>query len=184
MRAKEMGFEYVDITDTNAGGSMLGTAGFSPTISLDDNPFDVLRLFEKHGIKPSTICVHAALLEPSNPGVYGPSEIMKAVKFAAAIGVKEVVTTETDPRSEWARSLTYTEQIFIIAEKLHTPVRMAEDYGVHILLEPHGPIRHPSNQIHWALNGDKLDLYVNGAQVIATASFRNEVRRDAFATKM
>jgi len=140
MRAKEMGFEYADITDTNAGGSMLGTAGFSPTISLDDNPFDVLRLFEKHGIKPSTVCAHAALLEPSNPGVYSTAEIMKAVKFAAAIGVKEVVTTETDPRSEWAQSLTYDEQIFIIAEKLHTPVRMAEDYGVNILLEPHGPI--------------------------------------------
>ena len=40
-RAKEMGFKYADITDTNAGGSMLGTAGFSPTVSLDDNPFEV-----------------------------------------------------------------------------------------------------------------------------------------------
>ena len=30
-RAKAMGFECADITDTNAGGSMLGSAGFSPT---------------------------------------------------------------------------------------------------------------------------------------------------------
>ena len=37
-RAKEMGFDHADITDTNAGGSMLGTAGFSPTVSLDGNP--------------------------------------------------------------------------------------------------------------------------------------------------
>ena len=55
-RAKEMGFDCADITDTNAGGSMLGTAGFSPTVSLDDNPFDVQRLFEKYGITPSTVC--------------------------------------------------------------------------------------------------------------------------------
>lgn len=138
--AKEMGFSHADITDTNAGGSMLGTAGFSPTVSLDDNPFEVKRLFEKYGITPSTVCAHAALLEPSNPGVYGTSEIMKAVKFAAAIGIKDIVTTDTDPRSEWAENLSYQERVFVVAEKLYTPVKMAADYGVRILLEPHGPI--------------------------------------------
>jgi inosose dehydratase len=139
-RAKEMGFTCADITDTNAGGSMLGSAGFSPTISLDENPFEVKRLFEKYDIEPSTVCAHATLLEPSNPGVSGTAEIMKAIQFAAAIGIKDVVTTETDPRSEWAKNLSYDQQIFTIAEKLHTPVRMAADYGVHLLLEPHGPV--------------------------------------------
>jgi inosose dehydratase len=139
-RAKEMGFDCADITDTNAGGSMLGTAGFSPTVSLDDNPFEVKRLFDKYGITPSTVCAHAGLLEPSSPAVYGTSEIMKAVKFAAAIGIKDVVTTDTDPHSQWAKSLTYDQMVFTMAEKLYTPVKMAADYGVRILLEPHGPI--------------------------------------------
>jgi inosose dehydratase len=139
-RAKEMGFDCADITDTNAGGSMLGTAGFSPTVSLDDNPFEVKRLFEKYGITPSTVCAHAGLLEPSSPAVYGTSEIMKAVKFAAAIGIKDVVTTDTEPHSEWAKNLTYDQMVFTMAEKLYTPVKMAADYGVRILLEPHGPI--------------------------------------------
>lgn len=139
-RAQAMGFTHADITDTNAGGSMLGTAGFSPTVSLDDNPFEVRRLFEKYGMTPTTVCAHAGLLEPSNPGTYGTAEIMKAVQFAAAIGIKDVVTTDTEPRSEWACSLTPDEQVFVMAEKLHTPVRMAADYGVRILLEPHGPV--------------------------------------------
>ncbi len=139
-RAKEMGFDHADITDTNAGGSMLGSAGFSPTISLDENPFEVKRLFEKYGMTPSTVCAHATLLEPSNPGNYSTAEIMKAIKFAAAIGVRDVITTETDPRSEWAQNLSHEQQVFIIAEKLYTPVKMAEDYGVQILMEPHGPI--------------------------------------------
>lgn len=139
-RAKEMGFDCADITDTNAGGSMLGTAGFSPTVSLDENPFEVKRLFEKYGITPSTVCAHAGLLEPSSPGTYGTAEIMKAVHFAAAIGIKDVVTTDTDPRSPWARSLSYEEQVFVMAEKLCVPVQMAADYGVRILLEPHGPV--------------------------------------------
>lgn len=138
--AQEMGFKHADISDTNAGGSMLGSAGFSPTISLDENPFEVKRLFEKYGIKPSTVCAHGVLLEPSNPGKFSTPEIMKAVKFAAAIGIKDVITTENDPESEWAKKLTYEQRIFIIAEKLYTPLKMAEDYGVRILLEPHGPI--------------------------------------------
>ena len=138
--AKEMGFTHADITDTNSGGSMLGSAGFSPTVSLDENPFDVRRLFQKYGITPTTVCAHAALLEPSNPGKYGTAEIMKAIHFAAAVGIKNVVTTDTDPRSDWAVKLTPEQKIFICAEKLYTPVRMAADYGVHILLEPHGPV--------------------------------------------
>ena len=59
-RAREMGFDHADITDTNSGGSMLGSAGFSPTVSLDENPFEVLRLFEKYGMRPSTICARIA----------------------------------------------------------------------------------------------------------------------------
>ncbi len=139
-RAQAMGFAHADITDTNAGGSMLGSAGFSPTVSLDENPFEVKRLFEKYGITPLTVCAHAALLEPSNPGLYGTAEIMKAIHFAAAIGIKDVVTTDTDPRSEWAQNLSYKERVFVVAEKLYTPVKMAADYGVRLLLEPHGPI--------------------------------------------
>jgi len=139
-RAKEMGFDHADITDTNSGGSMLGTAGFSPTVSLDDNPFEVKRLFEKYGITAATVCAHAGLLEPSSPGTYGTAEIVKAVQFAAAIGIKDVITTDTDPRSEWAQNLSYEECVFTIAEKLYTPVQMAADFGVRILLEPHGPI--------------------------------------------
>jgi len=138
--ARDMGFTCADITDTNAGGSMLGTAGFSPTVSLDDNPFEIKRLFEKYGIEPSTVCAHAGLLEPSSPATFGTAEIMKAVKFAAAIGIRDIITTDTDPHSDWAKNLSYAESIFVIAEKLCVPLKMADDYGVQILLEPHGPI--------------------------------------------
>ena len=138
--AKEMGFTCADITDTNAGGSMLGTAGFSPTISLDDNPFDVKRLFDKYGIKISTVCAHANLIDPSKASRYGTHEIMKAIRLAAAIGVKEVITTESEPVTEWGHKINFDQRTFVIAEKLYEPVRMAADYGVRILLENHGPV--------------------------------------------
>ena len=138
--AKNMGFSCADITDTNAGGSMLGTAGFSPTVSIDDNPFDIKRLFDKYGMKISTVCAHGNLIDPPKPSRYGTAEIMKAIRMAAAIGVKDIITTESEPLTPWGEKLSFEQATFSIAEKLYEPVRMANDYGVRILLENHGPI--------------------------------------------
>ena len=65
--AKEAGFTCADITDVHEGSSMFNSAGLAATVSLDGDPFATKRLFEKYGITPSTVCVHGALLEPSNP---------------------------------------------------------------------------------------------------------------------
>jgi len=137
---KEAGFDCADITDVNEGSSMFGSAGLHATVSLDGNPFDTKRLFEKYGITPSTVCVHGALMEPSNPAAFQTSAIMKGIKFAAAVGIRDCVTTENEPHSEWAKNLTYDQKIFTIAEKLVVPCQMADDMGINILLEPHGPI--------------------------------------------
>jgi inosose dehydratase len=138
--AKEAGFTHADITDVHEGASMFDSAGLAATVSVDGDPFEIKRLFEKYGITPSTVCVHGALLEPSNPGTFQTSGIMKGIKYAAAIGIRDCVTTENEALSDWARNLTYEQRIFTIAEKLYVPCRMAEDYGVNLLLEPHGPI--------------------------------------------
>ena len=138
--AKEAGFTCADITDTHSGGSMFASGGLSASVSLDSNPFDIKRLFEKYGMEIMTISAHAALLEASHPAEYQTREIMQAIRFAAAIGIRDVVTTETFPKSGWAKSLTYDQCIFTCAEKLYQPCRMAEDYGVNIIFEPHGPI--------------------------------------------
>lgn len=139
-KAKEMGFTSADITDTGTGVTMLGTAGFSPVVSLEENPFDIKRLFDKYGMKISTVCAHANLLDPSAPSLYSTNEIMRAVQFAAAIGVTEVITTDNEPHSEWAQNTSFDQKVFTCAEKLHEPAKLATDLGVHILLEPHGPV--------------------------------------------
>jgi len=154
--AKEAGFEFADITDVHEGSSMFDSAGLAATVSIDGDPFETKRLFEKYGITPSTVCVHGALLEPSNPGTFQTAGIMKGIKFAAAIGIRDVVTTENEPHSSWAKKLTYEQCIFTIAEKLYVPCRMAEDFGVNILLEPHGPITDTIKGIH-----DIMDLLGN-----------------------
>ncbi len=135
---KEWGFEYADVTD-NADGACLGSHfGFNAVASLDANAFDIKRLFESRGITLTSVCAHATLLDPTAPWRYGTSQIVKAIRMAASIGIKHVITTEGDAHTTFGENLTDAEAIFSIREKLHEPLQMAKDYGVKILLEPHG----------------------------------------------
>src|SRR5690606_6141290 len=97
-------------------------------------------MFEKHGLTVTSVCAHANLLDPSSPARYATNEIYKAVRLAAGLGVKDVITTEGDPKSKWGHNLSRDEKVFITAEKLYEPLRLAEAYGVRILLEPHGEL--------------------------------------------
>ncbi len=134
------GFKHADVTD-NGDGATLGTEfGFAAVASLDANPHDVRRQFEAHGITITSWCAHANLLDPASPARFGTSQIMKAIKSAALIGVKHVITTEGEPHTKFGHALTTDEQIFSIREKLHEPLRLAANLGVKLLLEPHGPV--------------------------------------------
>jgi inosose dehydratase len=137
-RIRDMGFRYADVTDNHSGGLLGREFGFAATVSLDDNPFDIQRLFASYGLTITSFCAHANLLDPSSPARYATNEIMQAVRQAAAMGVKHVITTEGDPKSAWGHKLTHDQRVFITAEKLHEPLRLANDLGVYLLLEPHG----------------------------------------------
>ena len=137
---KSWGFTCGDLTD-NSDGACLGVEyGFTALASLDANPFDIKRMFQERGLELSSICAHANLLDPASPARYGTAQIIKAVKMAAAIGVKHVITAEGEPKTPFGKNLTNAEAIFSIAEKLYEPLRFAHDYGVKILIEPHGHI--------------------------------------------
>jgi inosose dehydratase len=139
-RIASMGFKYADVTDNHPGGLLGREFGFSATISLDDNPRDVRELFEKYGLTVTSVCAHANLLDATSPARYATTEILKAVRLAAGMGVQDVITTEGDPKTAWGHNLSHEEKVFIVAEKLVEPVRLAEAMGVRILLEPHGEL--------------------------------------------
>jgi inosose dehydratase len=139
-RVAGLGFKYADITDNHPGALLGRDFSFAATVSLDDNPFDVKRLFEKHGLTITSMCAHATLLDPVAPGRYGTHEIMKALRLAHTIGVEHVITTEGHSQTQWAKNLSFKEQVLVVVDKLVEPVRLAEDLGLKILLEPHGPL--------------------------------------------
>jgi inosose dehydratase len=139
-RIAELGFKYADVTDNHPGGLLGREFGFSATASLDDNPRDLVDLFARYGLTVTSVCAHANLLDASAPSRYGNAEVSKAVRLAAGMKVRDVITTEGEPKTEWGQGLSRDEQIFVAAEKLYEPVRLAEALGVKILLEPHGPV--------------------------------------------
>ena len=176
-----LGFKYADVTDNHPGGILGREFGFTATASLDDNPQDVLDLFTKHGLTATSVCAHANLLDPSSPARYATNELMKAVRLAAGMGVQDVITTEGDPKSAWGHSLSWDEKVFVTAEKLHEPLRLAKAYGVRILLEPHGELTNSikgmqaimdrlGNPDHLGVNMDTGNSWLGGADPVEMAT--------------
>ena len=82
---------------------------------------------------------------PRRAGVHRPPIVASPFKNAhprdgAPFTSGSVITTEGEPASDWGRQLSFDEKVFVIAEKLAEPVRLAEYYGVRVLLEPHGEL--------------------------------------------
>jgi inosose dehydratase len=177
---RDWGFKYADITDNSDGACLGSHFGFNSVASLDANAFELKRLFESRGIEITSVCAHATLLDPSAPWRYGTSQIVKAIRMASAIGVKHVITTEGDAHTKFGENLTDAEAIFQIREKLYEPLKMAEDYGVKILIEPHGKytdsIDHMSNIIEscdsdaLGINLDTGNLWLGGGDPIEMIS--------------
>jgi inosose dehydratase len=134
----EMGIQYADLTDNHNGGMLGVEYGFSASVSLDSHPAKIRTMTEKHGITLTSVCAHANLLDPTSPDRYGTMEIIKAIRLAHLLGVKHVITTEGDPKTEFGHGLSEAQRIFTIIEKLQAPVAWAAELGVELLLEPHG----------------------------------------------
>lgn len=120
---REMGFVCADLTDNHQGGMLGAEFGFAASVSLDSHPEKIRRWAAEAGIELTAFCAHANLLDPPAPDVYGTPEITKAVRLAALLGIRDVITTEGDPKTAFGEHLTQTEQIFATVEKLRAPVQ-------------------------------------------------------------
>jgi len=176
IKIKELGFDCCDIAATHDGASLLTAYGFSPSVSLDSNPFEVKRLAEKHGLEIISLCAHANLLNPPAIYRYGAAQIVKAIKFAHALGIPHVVTSEGE--SEEALKLSEKEMLSMIKFNLSEPLKVAEDFGVEILIEPHGPLSASAEGLqkildvcdseNLAINFDTGNVFVAGNDPVET----------------
>ncbi len=150
--AAELGVKYIDLTDNHDGATLGVEFGFAASQSLDGHPSRIREMAEKNGLTITTVCAHANLLDPTSPDIYGTAQIIKAIKLAHFLGIKEVITTEGEPNTKFGHSLSISEQLFTIREKLQSPIAWAKELGIKLLIEPHGPVTDSVN-----LMGDLLD---------------------------
>ena len=150
---REMGIEYADLTDNHDGASLGVECGFAASVSLDSHPSKIRDLVEAAGLTLTSFCAHANLLDPASPDVYGTFQIIKAIRLAHLLGIRDVITTEGEPKTAFGHSLTPAEQVCSIREKLQAPLEWTEELGVRVLLETHGPVTDSVERM-----GDLLDL--------------------------
>ena len=134
----EMGIQYADLTDNHNGGMLGVEYGFTASISLDSHPAKIRKMAAAAGITLTSVCAHANLLDPAAPDRYGTMEIIKAIRLANLLGIKHVITTEGDPKTEFGEKLTPEQRVFSICEKLYEPLQWACELSVELLVEPHG----------------------------------------------
>ena len=135
---RELGFDYADLTDSHDGALLGNEFGFTAAASLDSHPARIRKMVKANDITLTAVCAHANLLDPTSPDTYGTTQIIKAIRLARDLGVKQVITTEGDPKTAFGENLSDEERIFSIVEKLHWPVQWAEELGIDLLIEPHG----------------------------------------------
>ena len=139
-RIRQMGFDYAALTD-NHDGATLGTEyKFAASVSLDSNPARIRQMAEAENLTLTSVCAHANLLDATSPDRYGTAQIIKAIRLANLLGIKQVITTEGDPKTDFGHNLTRDEMLFSIREKLNAPIEWARELGIEILLEPHGEL--------------------------------------------
>ena len=137
---RAMGIENADLTDNHDGGILGVEYGFTASVSLDSHPAKIRRMAADAGVRLSAFCAHANLLDPISPDIYATNQIIKAIRLANLLGIRDVITTEGDPKTEFGHNLTHEQRIFAIRERLYEPILWAAELGVQLLLEPHGVV--------------------------------------------
>jgi len=130
-RAAQMGFRYVEPMVHN-GRELLSEAGYFHSFSLDDDPFEMKDVLDRHGVKPSGLSSHCPLMRPEISVPY----LQKAIRFAAAIGAP-VVNTDEGIRPPW---VSLEDAFHVMKYTLTTVLQTAERYGVYVGIEPHQSI--------------------------------------------
>lgn len=132
--AIRLGLKYIEFGLIH-GQYFVHGLGYDPAVSLSSNPRALRRYLEQNGLRVSQVDAAYPLMGPDG-STFGVQYVQQAIRFAAEIGCPCVDTTDgaTKPAG-------YTdEEIFRIAcENYRQCLSWAEDYGVTINVETHGP---------------------------------------------
>jgi len=118
--------------------------GYDPAVSMQSNPRALRRYLDSKGLRVSQIDGAYPLMGPDG-STFGVQYIQQAIRFAADVGCPIVDTTDGAFKTEGYSD----EEVFrITCENYKQCLSWAEDYGVVLNIETHGP---------YTTNGDFLE---------------------------
>jgi sugar phosphate isomerase/epimerase len=117
------------------GQYFIQAMGYEPGISLQSNPRKLRRYCHEKGLQISQIDGSYPLMGPDG-SAYGVQYVQQSIRFAAELGCPMVDTIDGAVEIE---GFTRDEVFRITCDNYRQCLSWAEDYGVIINVEPHGP---------------------------------------------
>jgi len=118
--------------------------GYDPGISLQSNPRALKRYLDEKGLAASQIDGSYPLMGPDG-STFGVQYVQQSIRFAAEIGCPMVDTVDGAFEIE---GFTREEVFQITCANYRQVLSWAEDYGVIINVEPHGPYTTDADFMH------------------------------------
>jgi len=126
------------------GQNFIQAMGYDPGISLQSNPRALKRYLDEKGLAASQIDGSYPLMGPDG-STFGVQYVQQSIRFAAEIGCPMVDTVDGAFEIE---GFTREEVFQITCANYRQVLSWAEDYGVIINVEPHGPYTTDADFMH------------------------------------
>ncbi len=117
------------------GQNFIQALGYDPGVSLQANPRALRRQLEKKGLRVSQIDGSYPMMGPTG-SAFGVQYVQQSIRFAAELGCPMVDTVDGAFETP---GLSRKEVFRVTCENYAQCLPWAEDYGVIINVEPHGP---------------------------------------------
>lgn len=138
-----LGLRHVEFAVIN-GQDFIQAMGYDPAVSLQCNGRALRRYLDQRGVAVSQIDGSYPLMGPAG-SAYGVQYVQQSIRFAAEIGCPIVDTTDGAMEIE---GFSRDEVFRITCDNYRQCLAWAEDYGVMLAVEPHGPYTNDPEFMH------------------------------------
>jgi sugar phosphate isomerase/epimerase len=132
--AVKYGLKHIEFSVIH-GQYFIQAMGYEPGISLQSNPRALRRYCEQKGLMVSQIDGSYPLMGPDG-STFGVQYVQQSIRFAAELGCPMVDTVDGAVEIE---GLSKEEVFHLTCSNYRQCLSWAEDYGIIINVEPHGP---------------------------------------------
>lgn len=132
--ALKYGLEHLECSVIH-GQYFIQAMGYDPAVSLQSNPRALRRWCEERGLRISQIDGSFPLMGPEG-SAFGVQYIQQSIRFAAELGCPMVDTVDGAFETP---GFSRDEVFRITCDNYRQCLSWAEDYGVILNVEPHGP---------------------------------------------